>query len=259
MASCAARTPPERYLPMPASSWAEAATRRSLRTVRSPATSTRCASSRTRRMAGRSRATSTRAVSPAGGNVNGGFPKVCSPACPAGTTCSNGYCATQDIAMVPCGNGTPCGANCCLQGEACTNGACAASPVGIACPADHPVQCGANGPCCPAGFGCSGGACLAPLASTHTGPQGPPCANGYCDTGLSCGGGALCCPLSTPQACGSACCTVDETCSSGQCGCPAGETSCGTACCPSGSVCKNGACEPACANGEFCGGFCCTA
>ncbi|TMA31755.1 MAG: LamG domain-containing protein, partial [Deltaproteobacteria bacterium] len=201
----------------------------------------------------------TCADSLAGGNVNGGFPKVCSPACPAGTTCSNGYCATQDIAMDPCGNGTPCGANCCLQGEACTNGACAASPVGIACPADHPVQCGANGPCCPAGFSCSGGACVAPLASTHTGPQGPPCANGYCDTGLSCGGGALCCPPSLPLVCGGTCCAADETCSNGQCGCPAGETSCGTACCPSGSVCKNGACEPACANGEFCGGFCCTA
>ncbi|MFN2546293.1 MAG: LamG-like jellyroll fold domain-containing protein [Myxococcales bacterium] len=184
-------------------------------------------------------------------------PKACSPACPAGYTCNLGYCTPNAATACNCDPALVCGNSCCVAGTACVNGTCVAAAASTTCPPDAPVQCGPDGPCCPSGTTCSGGACVAPIASAHTGPQGAPCATGYCDTGLSCGGGALCCPTSAPQACGSTCCPADETCSNGQCGCPTGETTCGTRCCPSGSVCNNGACEPVCASGSFCGGFCC--
>ena len=180
--------------------------------------------------------------------------QTCTPACPTGSTCTDGAC----VAQADCTAGVQCGSTCCPAGEGCANGVCAGVTVAAICPSGS-VACGPQGPCCPAGFACSGGTCVEGVSATHGGPAGPSCDGGFCDSGLMCGGGALCCPPATPQACGSSCCSATEVCASGQCACPSGTTSCGSNCCPAGSDCASGACVPSCGGAGACGGYCCNA
>jgi len=190
---------------------------------------------------------------------------------------------------------TACGSctNVCTRpGESCANGVCQCAPktdCGTYCANTQTdaLNCGTCGHVCPRpGESCGGGTCLclAPkpndcttyCTNTQTDPQNCAGCGIACKPAASCAAGtcqclapnpddcgALCTNRQTdPQNCGTCgrvCIATGQTCVSGNCQCPQGQSVCGSACvpCPPSAVCVSNACQ--CPKGPVagCSGTCC--
>ncbi len=176
----------------------------------------------------------------------------CNNACPVGTTCAYGQCASPGGTIVGgCGSECPAGTEC---GESPYGSQCLSSTCTMASEGDNCFVGGSIGTCC--GLSCvdlqsDANNCLFCFASCG---EGETCSNGACSGG---------CPAGTVAFAGSSC--IPTTChaaAQGQLDC-AGDggtigTCCGDACvdtqsdphncqvcgnvCPAGSFCNNGFC-----------------